>query len=396
MVVEGLEAWALTRDRELRAALTDRRFKRNWRTWTALVEGEVSPDHPAAAMVYLDNMLTGDGADHRRLRGLISQGFTPRRVNALRPSIAATVERLLDGITAVPGPVDIRADLAYPLSLAVFGELFGIPAEEHGRLRQMVETAFSFAPLEQVRAMRADVDAYLDELVAAKQARPGGDAVSALIGARDRGDRLSTAELRDTLWLLITAGFETTASALANAVEMLLSNPDQLARLCAGALEWPIAVEEVLRQATGVAALPFLFAGEDITLAGHTIAAGEPVLLCYLAANLDSARYGPGAEEFDITRSRPRHLGFGHGPHVCLGAALARLELEVALSALFTRFPDISLADGSAASRAASVFINVPAAVRVRPGPAAVATGAPQPLTRKTPDHTDEGTRNRV
>src|SRR5690625_1458169 len=146
-------------------------------------------------------------------------------------------------------------------------------------MRTMVNTAFSGGSPEEVRAMRADVDAFLDELVETKRVNPGQDMTSALITARDEGERLSTAELRDTLWLMVTAGFETTASALTNGVRALLEHPDQLALLREGKAEWSAAVEETLRHSTSVAALPFLFATEDVEIGGLTVKAGEPLLL---------------------------------------------------------------------------------------------------------------------
>lgn len=368
-MVADLEVWALTRDESLRSALTDSRFQRNWRAWKALTSGEVSADHPVAAMVRLDNMLTSDGAEHRRLRGLISQGFTPRRVEALRPVVEQTTKDLLTALAQRPGndPVDIREELAYPLSIAVFAELFGFDRNDHGRMRAMVNTAFSGGTPEEVRAMRADVDAFLDELVETKRVDPGQDMTSALITARDEGERLSAAELRDTLWLMVTAGFETTASALTNGVRALLENPDQLALLREEKAEWSAAVEETLRHSTSVAALPFLFATEDVEIGGMTVKAGEPLLLTFLAANLDLDHHGPDADEFDLTAERKRHLGLGHGPHTCLGAALARMELQTALSGLFGGFPDIALAD-PVPPRLPSVFINSSAILPVTLG----------------------------
>jgi len=365
VVVEGLEVWALTRDRELREALTDPRFRRNWRTWRALAEGEVATDHPVAAMVYLDNMLTVDGEAHRRMRGPVARAFTPRRVESLRPAVGAVVDSLLEELAERDSPVDLKAEFAYPLSMRVFSELFGIPERDHDRMRQMVATAFSPSTPEEVRAMREQLDAFLTELISDKRSEPGEDLTSALVSATDEEHQLSDAELRDTLWLLVTAGFETTSSALVNGVQALLSHPEQLALLRSGSAAWTDAVEEVLRQAGSVATLPFLFAAEDVEIGGRTVRAGEPVLLAYLAANLDTDRYGADAAEFDLTRSRPRHLAFGHGPHTCLGAALARLELEVALKALFTRFPEVSLVEGDV-PRLGSVFINSPASLPVR------------------------------
>lgn len=368
-MVADLEVWALTRDEELRSALNDPRFRRNWRTWKALEAGEVPADHPVATMVHLDNMLTSDGAEHRRLRGLISQAFTPRRIEALRPAVDRTASALLDRLAEHDGSavVDLKEELAYPLSIAVFSHLFGFEETDHDRMRAMVATAFSGGSPEQVRRMRAEVDAFLAELVETKRARPGQDMTSALVTAQEKGDRLSDAELRDTLWLMVTAGFETTASALANGVRALLDHGDQLALARSGEVAWATVVEEVLRHSTSVATLPFLFAAEDVEIGGVTVREGEPLLLAYLAANLDTHRYGESAEEFDVARQRPRHLGLGHGPHTCLGAALARMELHTALEGLFGRFPDLAL-EKEHQPEMPSVFIHSPLSLRVRLG----------------------------
>src|SRR5699024_7961255 len=154
---------------------------------------------------------------------------------------------------------------------------------------------------------------------------------------------------------------------LTNGVRVLLENPDQLALLREGKAEWSAAVEEVLRHSTSVAALPFLFAAEDVEIGGVTVAKGEPLLLGYLAANLDEERYGDSAERFDLTEDRPRNLGLGHGPHTCLGASLARMELETALRGLFTRFPQAAVA-GEEPDEMPSVFINSPIGLPVRLG----------------------------
>lgn len=371
-MVADLEVWALTGDEALRSALNDPRFRRNWRSWRALGEGEVPENHPVRAMVHLDNMLTSDGAEHRRLRGLISRAFTPRRIEALRPTVEKTARELIDGLAERPTdePVDIKEELAYPLSIVVFAALFGFEPSHHDRMRAMVASAFSQGNPEEVAALRADVDAFVDELVAAKRADPGDDMTSVLVTANEDGDRLSNVELRDTLWLMITAGFETTASAVANGVQVLLSHPEQLALLQEGKVEWSTAVEEVLRHSTSVAALPFLFAVEDVEIGGVTVAKGEPLLLGYLAANLDGERYGASAERFDLTEERPRNLGLGHGPHTCLGSALARMELETALQGLFTRFPQAAM-DGEGPAAMPSVFVNSPLTLPVRLGPPA-------------------------
>src|SRR5690606_28426710 len=168
--------------------------------------------------------------------------------------------------------------------------------------------------------------------------------------------KLSEEELVWTAVLLVDAGYETTVGQISNAVRLLLEHPDQLALVASGAVPWERAVEECLRHSASVAMLPFCFPTRDLELGGHTIGAGEPVMMAYLAANRDGrARRAPDA--FDVTRTDSRHVTFGHGPHHCLGAPLARLELTVVLPELFARFPGLTLLDGEP-ERVRSLFVN--------------------------------------
>lgn len=206
----------------------------------------------------------------------------------------------------------------------------------------------SHSPEETTAAVR-DLYALLADLTAAKRAEPGDDLTSALIAARDTegdGSGLTEAELTDTLLLVVNAGFETTVNLLDQAITALLTDPGQIAHVHAGRADWKDVVEESLRHEAPLAHLPMRFAVEDIPLPEHgvTIRRGEAVLPSYAAANRHPDLYGPTAGDFDATRSDKSHLSFGHGMHLCLEATLGRLEAEIALRALFGRFPRLALA----------------------------------------------------
>lgn len=342
--------------------MSDPRFAKNYRNWAAYQRGEIPEGHPLLGMVQLDNMLHSDGDDHGRLRGLISKAFTPRRVRELRPQVQKLVGELLDGMEAGAGRADVKADLATPLPMGVICELFGIPEQDKLTVRELVSNVFStVATPEEALNTQQRVNELFSGLIADKRANPGEDLTSALIGSRDENDRLSEVELLDTLWLMMAAGFETTMGALANTVRALLTHRDQLDLVRSGECSWDAVIEEGLRWDTSVASLPFRFPTEDVEIGGRTLRAGEPVLVSFASANRDAEQHGDAAEDFDITRKQKRHLSFGHGVHFCLGAPLARMEMQVALPALFERFPDLDLAaDPASIAPVASIFTNCP------------------------------------
>lgn len=213
-----------------------------------------------------------------------------------------------------------------------------------------------------------------------RRADPGEDLVSALAAADDaaeEADRLGDTQIAANLVLLVIAGFETTMGTLANGVQALLAHPDQLRRVTGGDVEWATAVEEVLRRYTSVSLLPAVFSTCDTEVAGVPVPEGEMLLLAYGAAALDPEPWEEPAA-FDVGRDARGHLAFGHGPHLCLGAPLARLELNVALPRLFARFPDLALDTGRGAEEAAvpveSWMMHHPQQVWVHPkgAPAAV------------------------
>ncbi|MFF4899790.1 cytochrome P450 [Streptomyces sp. NPDC001068] len=348
----GVEGMAVLGHETLREFLQHPEVAKDARHFTELREGRIPAGWPLRTFATVRGMTTADGEDHRRLRGLVSRAFTPRRVERLRPRIEELAASLLDGLrrAAVDGVVDLRRHFALPLPMDVIGELLGVDAEFRDRLHQLSSrvVATDIGPAEAVAANR-ELVAVLAAVAAARAERPGDDLTSALIAARDEdGDRLGQEELIGTLVLMIIAGHETTLNLITNAVRALCGHRDQLDLVRGGGASWADVVEETLRWDAPVSYFPFRYPVRDLALGGTVIPAGTPVLAGYSAAGRDPAAHGPDAGRFDVTRpARPdavRHLSLGHGAHFCLGAPLARLEATVALERLFDRFPALDLA----------------------------------------------------
>jgi cytochrome P450 len=296
----------------------------------------------------MDSMAIADEADHRRLRGLISRAFTPRKIEAKRPIAERIVAELLDRLAATPKGtvVDLREAFAYEVPARMICELFGVPPEVREKVLHggRVAVSTTLTP-EEARANLHNWQQALGVLVESKRVTPGDDMTSDLVHARTRyGVEVSDSELVGSLFMLFGAGTETVMNLLATAIVSLLTHPDQLAFLRAGRLSWEDAVEETLRAESPIAHLPLRYAKEDIQIGEVTIPEGDPILICLAAAGRDPAVCGADAGRFDVARPIKDHLSFGHGVHFCLGATLARLEATTALSRLFTRFPDLALA----------------------------------------------------
>lgn len=343
----GVAAWMVNGYSVAKMMLNDPRISKSAHEhWPAFRNGSMN-NWELISWVAMNNISTSHGDDHKRLRKLIGKAFTPRRVALLKPKIVELATRLLDAVEATPPGevVDLKQAFCYPLPSLLVADLIGMDeaalAETAVVINLMVDTT---ATPEQAAAVFAGWRDAMHTLIASKRANPGEDMTSDLIAARDDDDKLSEAELTDTIFAILGAGSETTINFLDKSITALLSHPDQLERIRNGESSWDDLMEEVLRAEAPLAALPLRFAIEDIDLGeGVYITKGEPILINYTGVGRDPELH-PDGDVFDITREDKEHLAFGFGPHYCLGAAIARLIAEVGLSMLFERYPDLSLA----------------------------------------------------
>jgi cytochrome P450 len=304
----------------------------------------IDPTTPAARffwMVQAQTLLTMDAPDHTRLRRLVLKAFTPRVVERLRGQIQAVVDSLLDDATAQPGDqFDVMADLAAPLPAIVIAQLLGIPADDWATFKRWSDGIIGFNITQEKLDNFFELGQYLRARIAERRSQPRDDLISGLVAARDQDDALSEDELVSQCIVLLVGGHETTTYALGNAVYRLLAHRSLWESLPSIPIE--SAVEELLRFDSPFQALSRR-ARADLALGDQHIAAGDTLWLWIAAANHDPAQFGR-PDEIDLTRQENRHLSFGLGPHYCLGSALARLELQVALSTLRHRCPDVCLA----------------------------------------------------
>jgi cytochrome P450 len=295
----------------------------------------------------MTSAITSYGDEHRRLRNLISTAFTPQRVESLRPRVRDIVDQLVRDLRGAESGqvVDLYHSFAYTTAAETICELLGLHEELRARTRRAIDGILRPTTPEQAQADFADLLACMGTLVAAKHADPGDDMTSDLIAARDGDTKLDGEETVLTLIMMIGAGIETTANLIANAVHALLTHPEQLQLVLAGQATWEEVIEETLRFEGPIQHMPLRYAIEDIDLGEDTlIKAGEPILLAFGAAGRDPSVHGDKAGQFDITRTDPCHIAFGHGVHHCIGAPLARMEAAIALPALFEHFPAMNLA----------------------------------------------------
>jgi cytochrome P450 len=295
-------------------------------------------------------MLLRDEPDHRRLRGLVERAFLRQSVDALRPRLAALAADMLDQRAApagrAPDGVDLLRHFARPFPLAVICELLGLPPEDRPRFTRWasrISTAGSFAGFLLAMPGLHKLMKYLRAEIKRQSVRPRNGLLAALIQAEEAGDRLSEDELLAMVFLLLLAGHETTLHQISGSVLALLDHPDQLRELTS---DWGLAgpaVQELLRHVSFAQFTKPRFAREDVEYQGQAIGRGQMLIACLASANSDPEQFADPTR-LDITRAPNRHVAFGVGIHACLGAKLARAEIEIALERLFTRFPDLHLA----------------------------------------------------
>src|SRR5688572_15563842 len=377
----GLESWIVTRYDEVRFVLGDARFCKQPDTVPdAVRKYKAALGSPVESEVR--SLLGTDPPDHTRLRRLVGKAFTPRRVDQLRPRIQQITDGLLDAASVGGDIVDLVKALTTPLPITVISELVGVPAQDQPDFKRWSD-ALLLVPRDEEgnRSRQAGADAlrmYFVNLVAerrramspelAPDAQP--DLVSALLTARDEGGRLTEQELISMLMVVLAAGYETTGNMIGNALLALFDWPAERRRLQEQPDGLRLAAEELLRFVGSVMQPTLRVAREDVEVGGVVIPAGSVVVAMLAAANRDPRRF-PQPDRFDPAREENPHVAFGHGVHFCLGAPLARMELEISLGTLLRRFPDVALAcDRADISWRPSALLRGPAKMPVRLAPA--------------------------
>ncbi|TVX93465.1 cytochrome P450 family protein [Paenibacillus agilis] len=340
-------AWVAYRHDDVAMILKDHRFVKNMKHLASKGQNTASPTVQSLLQRFISmpNMVTVDPPDHTRLRRLASKAFTPRMIEELRPRIQQIADELLDAVQA-QGKMDIVEDYAYPLPIKVISEMLGVPAADHIRFREWTKTISNStldpSKLVEVESALESFMDYIRSLLEEKRKQPCNDVISSLIQAYDEGDQFTENEIISTVWLLITAGHETTVHLITNGTLALMQHPEQMKQLRNDPSLLPSAVEEMLRYA-GPVLFGMRIAGEDLILHGQEVCKGEVVVVSVAAAHLEASKF-ENAEAFNITREENDHLAFGKGIHFCLGAPLARLEGQIAFGTLLRKFPNLRLA----------------------------------------------------
>lgn len=343
---DGKPAWLVTRHADVASALKDPRLGKDpFRALTARERAAQTPWTPSFLRPLTKNMLDQDPPDHTRLRALVHQVFTPRRVEDLRGRVVTITEGLVARARA-RGAIDLLEELALPLPIRVIGELLGIPEADWPRFRAWTNRMVGLrTSLDMVRAAPSlyMLMRYLRALVGKRRRTGGDDLIAALVRAEEEGSRLNEDELLAMVLLLVAAGHETTVNLIASGTLALLDDPESLDRMRREPGLVKPAVEELLRFTSPVDLATERYTTEDIAFGEHVIPRGQRVFPVLGSANHDEQVFAsPGRLALD--REPNRHLGFGNGAHYCLGAPLARLEAQIAFPAIVRDLPGLRLA----------------------------------------------------
>ena len=336
----GPPAWLVTDYHLTKGVLGDARFSR------AAAVGRDNPRESAVDISQVaESVLSMDPPEHTRIRKLVGKAFTPRRVEELRPRAAEIAVALLDEMVAGGPPADLVDDFSFPLPAMMICELLGVPEGDRqvfgGWANAIIATTATTSVQEQDAYLH--LVAYIADLIAERRAHPGDDMLTGLVQARDNDDRLSEPELLILAMALLVAGHETTAHQITNMTYTVLTHPRHLQQLMQQPEIIPAAVEEMLRFNVFGSAINARIATTDVELGDVVIRAGDPVLCSRSSANRDENVFSR-ADELEFGRDPNPHVAFGYGPHFCLGANLARMELQVALGTIFSRLPGVRIA----------------------------------------------------
>ncbi|MFD0382221.1 cytochrome P450 [Streptomyces stramineus] len=334
----GEDAWLVTSHADMKTILGDPRFSR--------AMAKERDESRLTPLPIHTSILGMDSPDHTRLRRLLAKVFTMRRVELLRPGIEAEAHRLIDDLVAQGPPGDLMEDFAVPFAGTVVCDLLGVPFEDREQFRGWLD-AFSATTVMTEEEIEADTErlhGYIAKLMVHRRGQPQDDLISAMVKASDEEEKLSEKELVELASVLLIAGHETVSSQLIDSLFVLFTHPEQFALLRERPELMPRAIEELMRYVPLISHVTFArYATQDVELSGTLVRAGESVLPAIPSANRDESVF-ENADLFDLTREHNPHLGFGYGIHRCLGAPLARLEMQVALESLFARLPGMRCA----------------------------------------------------
>jgi cytochrome P450 len=346
-------AWLITRYDDVATVLKDERFVKD--TLNALTP-EQAANQPWFRKLFKSlkrNMLNLDPPDHTRLRALVGKAFTPRLIEQMRDRVQRLTDALLDNVQN-QGSMDLIRDYALPLPTTIIAEMLGVPVEDRHKFHRwsnaIVSAASSTLGMSLAIPNAWALMRYIRKIIKKRRANPQDDLVSALAQAEESGDTLSEDELLAMVFLLLVAGHETTVNLIGNGTLALLEHSDQMERLRNDPALIKSAVEELLRYTSPVELATERYARQDVTIAGVTIKSGEMVFAVIASANRDERQF-TNPDSLDIGREPNKHLAFGLGNHFCLGAPLARLEGQIAISTLLRRIPDLRLTVAASALR---------------------------------------------